>query len=73
MQSSYVGWSKEKLLVIKKLIKLLVLGEPMPRDIFHKINTVPNLSVMLGKMLTKLPNQCVWEGNLEIGSGAGYY
>ena len=59
MQSSYVGWSKGKLLVINNLTKLIALGEPMPRDILHKVSTVLNLSIMLEKMLKKLPNPCL--------------
>ena len=43
MGSSYVGWSKVKLLVIKKLIRLIVLGGLTLRDIFHKVSIVLNL------------------------------
>ena len=50
---------EQREVVLKKLTKLIVLGEPMPRDILHKVNTLLNLSIMQERMLTKLPNPCL--------------
>ena len=46
--------------------KLIVLGEPMPRDILHKVSTMLNLSIMPGKMQTKSPNPCLVSTSIKV-------